>query len=153
MIGVDLLRDIDEALASTRIDASRDRIERKPVSIATVGTEATTAPESELRTTTSMEKWSIRPSISGRGIVCTSCSGPSFLALAASASAEAVANTPANKITWLRAQSDRIIVLDLRTEKVLGTFTVANDPDVLALEPGRQDLYVAGESGQVTAFS
>jgi DNA-binding beta-propeller fold protein YncE len=48
--------------------------------------------------------------------------------------------------------NDRLVVLDLRTQKALASFSVAKDPDVLALDPGRQDLYVAGESGQVTAF-
>jgi DNA-binding beta-propeller fold protein YncE len=48
--------------------------------------------------------------------------------------------------------NDRLVVLDLRTRKALASFSVAKDPDVLALDPGRQDLYVAGESGQVTAF-
>jgi DNA-binding beta-propeller fold protein YncE len=48
--------------------------------------------------------------------------------------------------------NNRLVVLDLRTQKALASFSVAKDPDVLALDPGRQDLYVAGESGQVTAF-
>jgi hypothetical protein len=43
---------------------------------------------------TSIEKWSIRPSISGRGMVCTSCNGSPFLALAASASVQVAANSP-----------------------------------------------------------
>jgi DNA-binding beta-propeller fold protein YncE len=48
--------------------------------------------------------------------------------------------------------NDILIVMDLLTGKALDTFGVAKDPDVLAFDPGRQDLYVAGESGQVTAF-
>jgi len=42
--------------------------------------------------------------------------------------------------------------MDLRTGKSLETLGVAKDPDVLAFDPGRGDLYVAGESGQVTMF-
>ncbi|MDP9007849.1 MAG: YncE family protein [Pseudomonadota bacterium] len=48
--------------------------------------------------------------------------------------------------------NDTLIVMDLGTGTALANFSVAKDPDVLALDPGRQDLYVAGESGQVTAF-
>jgi len=48
--------------------------------------------------------------------------------------------------------NDKLFVLDLRTGKILASFSVAKDPDVLALDPDRQELYVAGESGQVTAF-
>jgi YVTN family beta-propeller protein len=48
--------------------------------------------------------------------------------------------------------NDRLIVLDLPTGKVLTSFNVAKDPDVLALDPSRHELYVAGESGQITAF-
>ena len=48
--------------------------------------------------------------------------------------------------------NDILVVMDLGTGKALATFSVAKDPDVLAFDPERQDLYVAGESGQVTAF-
>jgi DNA-binding beta-propeller fold protein YncE len=48
--------------------------------------------------------------------------------------------------------NDRLIVLDLTTGKALASFSVARDPDVLALDPGRHDLYVAGESGEVSVF-
>ena len=46
----------------------------------------------------------------------------------------------------------RLIVIDLLTGKPLGSFAVAKDPDVLALDPARQELYVAGESGVVSVF-
>jgi len=48
--------------------------------------------------------------------------------------------------------SDRLLVLDLQTGKPLGSFSVAKDPDVLALDAGRHVLYVAGETGQVSLF-
>jgi DNA-binding beta-propeller fold protein YncE len=43
-------------------------------------------------------------------------------------------------------------VLDLRTMKVVATHRVGNDPDVLAWDPGWRRLYVASESGVVSAF-
>jgi DNA-binding beta-propeller fold protein YncE len=45
-----------------------------------------------------------------------------------------------------------LIVLDLRTMKPIQHLTVADDPDVLAWDPGWQRLYVAAESGVVQAF-
>lgn len=48
--------------------------------------------------------------------------------------------------------NNTLIVLDLRTERVLKAFQVARAPDVLAIDPAREDLYVAAESGRVTAF-
>jgi YVTN family beta-propeller protein len=49
--------------------------------------------------------------------------------------------------------NDRLIVIDLRTGAALAQFSVAKDPDVLALDAQRQKLYVAGESGEVSEFS
>jgi DNA-binding beta-propeller fold protein YncE len=49
--------------------------------------------------------------------------------------------------------NDRLIVLDLLTGKRLAWFPVAKDPDVLALDPSRHELYVAGESGVVSVFT
>jgi YVTN family beta-propeller protein len=49
--------------------------------------------------------------------------------------------------------NDRLIVINLRTGAALAQFTVAKDPDVLALDAQRQKLYVAGESGEVSEFS
>ena len=36
--------------------------------------------------------------------------------------------------------------------KVLATYSVGDDPDVLAFDPGLKWLYVSAESGQVTVF-
>ena len=48
--------------------------------------------------------------------------------------------------------NDRLLVLDLASHKVLASFDVAGDPDVLAFDPSLGWLYVAGESGQVSLF-
>lgn len=49
--------------------------------------------------------------------------------------------------------NDKLLVLDLRTKKVMSTFDVGKNPDVLALDPGLNHLYVAGESGIVSIFN
>lgn len=46
----------------------------------------------------------------------------------------------------------RVGVLDLRTLRVLRTYPVGDDPDVLALDPERRRLFVAAESGAIAAF-
>ncbi len=48
--------------------------------------------------------------------------------------------------------NDKLLVLDLTSRKVLATFDVAKDPDVLAFDSALDWLYVAGESGQVSVF-
>jgi hypothetical protein len=45
-----------------------------------------------------------------------------------------------------------LIVLDLRTMKPVQQLRVGDDPDVLAWDPGWRRLYVAAESGVVSAF-
>jgi DNA-binding beta-propeller fold protein YncE len=45
-----------------------------------------------------------------------------------------------------------LIVLDLRSMRVVQTLKVGDDPDVLAWDPGWRRLYVAAESGIVSAF-
>jgi DNA-binding beta-propeller fold protein YncE len=45
-----------------------------------------------------------------------------------------------------------LIVLDLRTMKPVQQLKVPDDPDVLAWDPGWRRLYVAAESGAVSAF-
>lgn len=44
-------------------------------------------------------------------------------------------------------------VVDLRTMRIVGTHRVGDDPDVLAWDPGWRRLYVASESGVVSAFA
>ncbi|EEA03523.1 conserved hypothetical protein [Burkholderia sp. H160] len=48
---------------------------------------------------------------------------------------------------------DRLLVLDMRTMKVVGVFEVGGDPDVLAFDPELHTAYVAGEAGIVSMFS
>jgi YVTN family beta-propeller protein len=48
--------------------------------------------------------------------------------------------------------NDRLLVLDLRTRKIIGSFSVGREPDVLALDAGLHYLYVAGEAGIVSVF-
>lgn len=47
----------------------------------------------------------------------------------------------------------KLLVLDLETRKVTGSFDVGEDPDVLAYDPTLGYLYVAAESGVVSVFS
>jgi len=46
----------------------------------------------------------------------------------------------------------KLAVVDLTNMKVLNTFSVGKDPDVLAFDPGLKLLYVSAESGNVTIF-
>ena len=46
----------------------------------------------------------------------------------------------------------KLALVDLGTMKVLGTYPVGDDPDVLAFDPGLKLLYVSAESGDVRIF-
>lgn len=46
----------------------------------------------------------------------------------------------------------RLLVLDLSTRRVVSSFKVGEDPDVLAFDPRLGWLYVAGEAGVVSVF-
>ena len=46
----------------------------------------------------------------------------------------------------------KLLVVDLRTMRVLATHRVGDDPDVLAWDPAWRRLYVASESGVLTVF-
>jgi len=48
--------------------------------------------------------------------------------------------------------NNKLAVFDLSSMRVLGTYPVGRDPDVVAFDPGVKTLYVAAESGQVTVF-
>jgi len=48
--------------------------------------------------------------------------------------------------------NDRVGVLNLRTNRVLRTYPVGHEPDVLAMDPTRHRLFVAAESGVIAAF-
>ncbi|MHB1887366.1 MAG: YncE family protein, partial [Acidimicrobiales bacterium] len=47
----------------------------------------------------------------------------------------------------------KLLLVNLRSMRVLSTHEVGRSPDVLAFDPGLQRLYVASESGVVTVFA
>ncbi len=49
-------------------------------------------------------------------------------------------------------ENHSLAMVDLNTMKVLSTYQVGEDPDVLAYDPGLKRLYVSAESGTVTIF-
>jgi DNA-binding beta-propeller fold protein YncE len=49
-------------------------------------------------------------------------------------------------------ENHSLAMVDLQTMKVLFTYQVGEDPDVLAYDPGLKRLYVSAESGTVTIF-
>jgi len=59
----------------------------------------------------------------------------------------------ANRVAFVACEGNgKLFVVDLATMKVLASYTVGDDPDVLAFDPGLGLLYVAAESGDVTIF-
>jgi DNA-binding beta-propeller fold protein YncE len=48
--------------------------------------------------------------------------------------------------------NNKLLVLDLQTKKVITSFDVGGDPDVLAFDPVLNYLYVASETGVVSLF-
>jgi DNA-binding beta-propeller fold protein YncE len=49
--------------------------------------------------------------------------------------------------------SATLLWLDMQTRRIRETWTIGEDPDVLALDPGNHRLFVAAESGVVSIFS
>jgi DNA-binding beta-propeller fold protein YncE len=49
-------------------------------------------------------------------------------------------------------ENHQLALMDLNSMKVLATYPVGEDPDVLAFDPGLKLLYVSAESGNVTVF-
>ena len=49
-------------------------------------------------------------------------------------------------------ENGRIGVLDLRSRRIVHSYPVGEEPDVLAMDPARRRLYVAAESGVISAF-
>lgn len=49
-------------------------------------------------------------------------------------------------------ENSKLALVDLTAMKVLGTYALGKDPDVLAFDPGLKRLYVSAESGTVTVF-
>ena len=61
-------------------------------------------------------------------------------------------DTPARLAFIAGEENHRLALFDLATRKVLATYDVGKDPDVLAFDPGLKLLYVSAESGHVTVF-
>jgi len=60
---------------------------------------------------------------------------------------------PATHLAFIACEDNhKLIVVDLTTKRVLSTFDVAKDPDVLAFDRALGWLYVAGESDEVSVF-
>ena len=60
----------------------------------------------------------------------------------------------ADRIAFVAGEeSHSLAMVDLTTMKILSTYQVGEDPDVLAYDPGLKRLYVSAESGTVTIFS
>jgi DNA-binding beta-propeller fold protein YncE len=58
------------------------------------------------------------------------------------------------RLAFVSSEGNGVLqVVDLRTMRVLETHRVGDDPDVLAWDPGWRRLYVASESGVVSAFA
>lgn len=49
-------------------------------------------------------------------------------------------------------ENHSLAMVDLNTMKMLSSYAVGDDPDVLAFDPGLKRLYVSAESGTVTIF-
>jgi DNA-binding beta-propeller fold protein YncE len=58
-----------------------------------------------------------------------------------------------NRLAFVTCEGDaKLLVVDLRTMRTTATLRTADDPDVLALDPGLRRLYVGCESGAVSVF-
>lgn len=59
-----------------------------------------------------------------------------------------------HRLAFVSCEGDaRLLVVDLRTMRTTAKLKVADDPDVLALDPGLGRLYVACESGALDVFA
>ena len=59
----------------------------------------------------------------------------------------------AGRLAFISCEGNgELLVVDLRTMKVLSAHTVGDDPDVLAWDPTWRRLYVAAESGVLSSF-
>jgi DNA-binding beta-propeller fold protein YncE len=60
---------------------------------------------------------------------------------------------PALRLAFIACEGNgKLLVMDLNTRKLISTFDVGGDPDVLAYDQGLGLLYVASESGVVHQF-
>ncbi|MBN8924902.1 MAG: YncE family protein [Rhodanobacter sp.] len=59
----------------------------------------------------------------------------------------------ASRLAFIACEdNDKLLVLDLASRRVIASFDVAKEPDVLAFDTSLGWLYVAGESGEVSIF-
>ena len=61
-------------------------------------------------------------------------------------------NAPARLAFIACEDNDRLLVLDLQTQRVTSSFALGRSPDVLAFDPALGWLYVASEAGEVSLF-
>ncbi|WP_394304617.1 YncE family protein [Pseudomonas danubii] len=60
---------------------------------------------------------------------------------------------PRNRLAFIACEgNDKLLVLDMRTMRVIQAFETGETPDVLAFDPVPGTLYVAGETGIVSMF-
>jgi DNA-binding beta-propeller fold protein YncE len=60
---------------------------------------------------------------------------------------------PEGRLIYVAGEKNgRVGVLDLRTNQIVHIYSVGEEPDVLALDPVRRRLFVAAESGEISAF-
>ncbi len=60
---------------------------------------------------------------------------------------------PRDRLAFIACESnDKLLVLDMRTMRVIQQFATGRAPDVLAFDPVLSTLYVAGEAGIVSMF-
>ena len=62
--------------------------------------------------------------------------------------------SPDRRLAFVACESNaRVVVMDLQSMSVTESYDVGSVPDVLAFDAPRRVLYVAAESGPLTAFS
>jgi DNA-binding beta-propeller fold protein YncE len=60
---------------------------------------------------------------------------------------------PERRLIYVAGEKNgRVGVLDLRANQIVHTYRVGTEPDVLALDRSRRRLFVAAESGEISAF-
>jgi DNA-binding beta-propeller fold protein YncE len=74
-------------------------------------------------------------------------------AMAGIESPHGIALDVAERLAFVAGEdNNKLAVVDLTNMKVLSTYPVGKDPDVLAFDTGLKRLYVSAESGNVTVF-
>ncbi|APA88801.1 YncE family protein [Paraburkholderia sprentiae WSM5005] len=59
-----------------------------------------------------------------------------------------------DRLAFIACQgNDKLLVFDLGARRIIQSFGIGSDPDVLAFDPAPGTLYVAGEAGIVSMFS